>query len=210
MAEGMTHPVMAGLILAGGEGRRMGGVDKGLVDWHGRPLVAYVLDALTAAVSPVWISANRSLDRYRHYSSRVVSDPDGFRWQGPMAGLLAGLRAAGEGGATAVMVCPCDTPRVTPELFRELHQTYQAEPGRAVIVRSGDRLHPLHGVYPVSLISELEKRLAGGDRKVMAFVEAIGARSLRVEPETLLENINQLAVKQPMVASKKGQSGTDA
>jgi molybdopterin-guanine dinucleotide biosynthesis protein A len=191
----MNAPVIVGLILAGGEGRRMGGVDKGLVDWQGRPLVEYILDALSPLVAPVWISANRSLERYRFYSPRLVSDPAGFRWQGPMAGLLAGLRAAAENGAEAVLVSPCDTPGVTPELFGKLYHAYQAEHGIAVIARSGDRLHPLHGVYPVSLVPVLEQRLKAGDRKVMAFVEAVGARSLMIEPEALLANINRLTDK---------------
>ena len=192
MAEGMNAPVIAGLILSGGEGCRMGGVDKGLVDWQGRPLVEHILDALSPLVSPVWISANRSLQQYRLYSPRLVSDPAGFRWQGPMAGLLAGMRAAGERGAEAVLVSPCDTPNVTSDLFRTLYEAYQAEPGVAVTALSGHRLHPLHGVYPVSLVPVLEQRLKAGDRKVMAFVEAAGARPVMVGPERALDNINRL------------------
>lgn len=192
MAERMTETVIAGLILAGGEGRRMGGVDKGLVDWQGRPLAAWVLDALAPVVSPVWISVNRSRERYRYYSSRLVSDPEGLQWQGPLAGLLAGLRAAAEEGADAVMVSPCDTPNVTPELFRELLSAYQKKPGAPVFAECGGRHHPLHGVYPVKMISMLERRLENGDRKVMGFAEAAGAKPVRVGPETLLNNINRL------------------
>lgn len=195
MAERMRDSVIAGLILAGGEGRRMGGVDKGLVDWHGRPLVTRVLGALAPAASPVWISANRSLAQYRLYSEYLVSDPTGFRWQGPMAGLLAGLRAAAEHGAEAVVVSPCDTPNVTPELFRALYKAYQSEPGVAVVARSDDRLHPLHGVYPVSLVPVLEQRLKAGDRKVMALIEAVGARPVTIEPAALFDNINYLMEK---------------
>ena len=190
MAERMNDAVIAGLILAGGEGRRMGGVDKGLVDWRGKPLVARVMAAMSPVVSPVWISANRSLAQYRLYSDHLVGDPTGFRWQGPMAGLLAGLRAAAEYGADAVLTSPCDTPNVTPDLFRTLCEAYQ--PGVAVTACSGGRLHPLHGVYPVSLIPMLEQRLKVGDRKVMAFVEAAGARFVTIEPPTLFDNINRL------------------
>lgn len=190
MAERMSESVISGLILAGGEGRRMGGVDKGLVDWNGSPLVTWVMAALSPVVSPIWISANRSLAQYQRFSDRLVGDPEGFRWQGPMAGLLAGLRAAAESGADAVVVSPCDTPNVTPELFRTLYDAYQTGRGVAVVARSGDRLHPLHGVYPVSLVPELERRLRAGNRKVMAFVEAVGAKSVAIEPPTLFDNIN--------------------
>ncbi|SFR60801.1 molybdenum cofactor guanylyltransferase [Marinobacter daqiaonensis] len=192
MADETDKQTIAGLILAGGEGRRMGGADKGLVEWQGRPLVAWVLDAMTPVVSPVWISANRSHDRYRGYSSRLVSDAAELRWQGPMAGLLAGLQAAASEGFDAVLVSPCDTPGVTPELFRALYRAYQAAPGVPVIVSSGGRQHPLHGVYPVSLATMVARRLKAGDRRVMAFAGAAGARSVSIEPESLLDNINRL------------------
>lgn len=192
MADGQRTPRIAGLILAGGEGRRMGGVDKGLVDWQGRPMVAWVLDALAPLVSPVWISVNRSQDHYHHYSPRLVSDPEALRWQGPLAGLLAGLRAAAEAGADAVLVSPCDTPNVTPELFRELLSAYRLNSGEPVFAQCGDRQHPLHGVYPVTLVPTLEQRLKNGERRVMAFVEAAGAKPVMVGPERLLDNINRL------------------
>ncbi|MFL1484568.1 molybdenum cofactor guanylyltransferase MobA [Marinobacter sp. LN3S78] len=192
MADGNRAPRIAGLILAGGEGRRMGGVDKGLVDWGGRPLVAWVLDAMAPVVSPIWISANRSLEPYRHYSPQLVSDPEAFRWQGPLAGLLAGLRAAAEEGADAVLVSPCDTPNVTADLFRQLLDAYRNNPGEPVIAQCGDRQHPLHGVYPVTPVPMLEQRLENGERKVMVFAEAAGARPVMVGPERLLDNINRL------------------
>lgn len=192
MADGNHSPRIAGLILAGGEGRRMGGVDKGLVDWRGRPLVAWVLDAMAPVVSPVWISANRSREYYQHYSPRLVSDPEGLQWQGPLAGLLAGLRAAAEAGADAVLVSPCDTPNVTPELFRELLNAYHRNPGEPVFAQCGDRQHSLHGVYPVTLVPVLGQRLENGERKVMAFAEAAGAKPVMVGPETILDNINRL------------------
>lgn len=185
-------PDVAGLILAGGEGRRMGCVDKGLVDWQGRPLVAWVVEALSPVVSPLWISANRSREDYRQYSEHLVSDPAEFRWHGPLAGLLAGMRAAAEDDADAVLVSPCDTPYVTAHLFQRLLESYRRSPGTTVIARCGDRQHPLHGVYPVSLMSLLEQRLGQGERRVMAFVGEAGATSVLIQPEKLLQNINYL------------------
>lgn len=170
----------------------MGGVDKGLVDWRGKPLAAWVMAAMAPVVTPVWLSVNRSLVHYRRLSPRLARDPEGLRWQGPLAGLLAGMQAAAGEGAEIVLVSPCDTPDVTPDLFRDLLESYQSAAGVPVVARSGERLHPLHGVYPVSLIPALEQRLEEGNRKVMDFVAAIDARTLPVGPDGVFNNINRL------------------
>ena len=65
---------MAAVILAGGQGRRMGGADKGLMDYRGRPLVEWVLAALEPQVAEIVISANRHLERYAAYGRRVLPD----------------------------------------------------------------------------------------------------------------------------------------
>lgn len=97
---------VAAVILAGGQGRRMGGADKGLLDYRGRPLVEWVLDALAPQVAEILISANRNLDRYARYGRRVLPDalPD---FPGPLAGVLAALDAVDTEWLLAV---PCDTP----------------------------------------------------------------------------------------------------
>ncbi len=88
---------LTGLVLAGGRGVRMGGVDKGLQMLHGEPLTLHVLKRLAPQTGPLLISANRHADRYAElaapFGATVVSDTlPGF--PGPLAGLLAGLRAA--------------------------------------------------------------------------------------------------------------------
>lgn len=174
-------PRIAGLVLAGGEGRRMGGADKGLLSWRGRPMAAWVVDALDQVVSPVMISANRSLTDYRRLLTSagcVRPDDDAVCGQGPLAGLLSGLRQAQTLGADAVLVCPCDTPQVTPAVLARLLTAWQAAPGAPVIAECDGRVHPLHGVYPVSLVPLLESRLQQGDRKVRVFTEAAGATTV--------------------------------
>jgi molybdopterin-guanine dinucleotide biosynthesis protein A len=87
-----TGRQVTGLILAGGEGRRMGGADKGLLSYQGRPLVAHVLARLAPQVAGVLISANRNLDEYRAFGHEVLPDATDVR-VGPLAGLQAGLAA---------------------------------------------------------------------------------------------------------------------
>lgn len=166
---------IAGLILAGGEGRRMGGIDKGLVLWRGQPLAVYVYQALASVVSPVIISANRSLEYYRTLGSRAIADDEEYRWHGPLAGLLSGLEEAQRLGCSAVLSAPCDTPELTAEIGERLCRAYLDQPGRPVVAECEGRVHPLHGVFPVELVPELRRRLSTGERRVVGFVRDMAA-----------------------------------
>ena len=166
---------VAGLILAGGEGRRLGGLDKGLVLWQGRPMIAGVADALTAVVPRLLISANRSLDEYAVWGNEILTDPPELAWQGPLVGLLAGLARARMLGFEALLTSPCDTPEVSPELFRHLLEKAGERPVSPVLACVGERLHPLHGVYPVAVEAELRGYLESGQRRVQAFASGQGA-----------------------------------
>lgn len=98
MAETLTafdRRQVAGLILAGGQGSRMQGCDKGLVLLRGEPLVAHVARRLAPQVGPLILSANRNAETYARYGRVVADDTDALgAWQGPLAGLAAGLAAA--------------------------------------------------------------------------------------------------------------------
>ncbi len=93
------------LVLAGGEGRRLGGRDKGLVDWQGKPLVSYSVDILGKCAAEILISCNRNLDAYRQFGK--ITQDESSEFLGPLAGLLSGLKAAKENW---VLICPCDCP----------------------------------------------------------------------------------------------------
>jgi len=81
---------ITGIVLAGGRGRRMGGVDKGLVDFAGRPLVAHVIERFAPQVGAIVINANQNVERYAAFGAPVVRDAIGG-FAGPLAGLHAGL-----------------------------------------------------------------------------------------------------------------------
>lgn len=107
---------IAAVILAGGQGRRMGGADKGLVAYRGRPLVEWVLDAVAPQVDELVISANRNVERYAAYGRRVLADRlPGF--PGPLAGVLTALEAV---SADWLLVVPCDTPHLPHDLAQGL------------------------------------------------------------------------------------------
>jgi len=173
---------IAGLLLAGGEGSRLGGRDKGMVPWNGRPMAAWVYDVLSSVTSPVLISANRSQEDYRQLApDQVFEDDDSIRGQGPLAGLLTGMKQATSIGAEAVLVCPCDTPEITPGVLSYLVTTWRKAPKHPAIAECEGRAHPLHGVYPVSLAPLLEKQLQEGNRRVMVFSEMAGAIKVKCD-----------------------------
>ncbi|NWN92800.1 molybdenum cofactor guanylyltransferase [Marinobacter adhaerens] len=179
------------LLLAGGAGTRMHGQDKGLMHWRNRPMAHWVAEALSAVATPLLISANRSLEDYRRLGD-VLQDAPEFKGQGPLAGLLSGMTEARKRGYDALLVSPCDTPGIQPDVFQRLLNAWREQPERPVIAQCEGKSHPLHGVYPVSLINLLETQLRNDNRRVMVFAESAGAGILDCpEAEEAFKNRNR-------------------
>jgi len=160
----MTRPSpIVGAILAGGRATRLGGVDKGLVEIHGRPLVSWIIDALAPQVDCLVINANRNEDRYRQHGFPVVPDrlPD---HQGPLAGIAAVLAEVPPGGAA--LTVPCDSPSPPADLAARLSAALDAGEGDLAVAHDGERLQPVHALIPATLRASLDAFLAGGGRKV--------------------------------------------
>jgi len=113
---------VTGVILAGGRATRMGGVDKGLVQIGGRPMIAWVVDTLRSQVADVLINANRNHDSYRGFGCDVVDDGDS-EFRGPLAGMVSGMRAA---RTPYIAVVPCDSPLLHGSLVQRLHDAARA------------------------------------------------------------------------------------
>ena len=158
----MSAAELAAVVLAGGQGRRMGGADKGLVDYRGRPLVAWVLDVLAPQAGEIVVSANRNLDRYAAFGRRVLPDalPD---FPGPLAGVLAALRAV---RAPCLLVVPCDTPHLPPELGARLLEAAQRAGAALAVATDEVRTHPTCFVVRTDLADDLAAYLTRGERTV--------------------------------------------
>ncbi|QTF91341.1 molybdenum cofactor guanylyltransferase MobA [Halomonas sp. BM-2019] len=151
---------LTGLILAGGQGRRMGGMDKGLVIFQGRPLVAHVGERLDGRVAELLINANRSLAAYAPLADRVIVDVEaGF--QGPLMGIYSGLRAA---ATPWLLVVPCDTPALPDDLVARL--VAGLGDGDIAVAWDGERLHPVVALIRTRLADDLAAALAAGERKI--------------------------------------------
>jgi len=160
---------VAGLILAGGSARRIGGGDKPLLDIGGRPMLARILDTLAADLADIAISANGEPARFAAFGRTVL--PDGpFQGEGPLAGILAGLDWAASLGCAAMLSVPGDTPFVP----RGLHQALAPAPS---CVAHDGRVHRLVALWPVSARNRLRAVLSvPGSRSVAAFSADIGMR----------------------------------
>ncbi|MGJ0491621.1 molybdenum cofactor guanylyltransferase MobA [Methylobacter sp.] len=158
---------VTGVILAGGQARRMNNQDKGLVNFKGRPMISYAIAAMMPVVNQLIINANRNRERYRQFGLPVVADQtDTF--DGPLAGVLTAMIYA---DADVLVVMPCDSPLVTAEHLRKLVST-RAEQGADVAVAfDGERLHPVFMAIRTTLKSSLEAYLAGGQRKLDLWLE---------------------------------------
>lgn len=176
---------LTGIILAGGQGRRMGGQDKGLVLFDGIPLYQHVLQRLRPQVDIVMISANRNLDRYQSGGFVVISDtlPD---YPGPLAGMLSGLLAA---ETEWIVFCSCDTPFVPVDYVQQLWRHKQE--ALAVWARSSERDHPALALLHRSLAQPLADYLQRGERRLMQFLREQGGHAVRVnQDEAAFRNVN--------------------
>lgn len=158
----MPVPELAAVILAGGRGQRMGGADKGLIDYRGRPLVRWVLDALAPQADPILISANRNLADYSRYGHRVVPDtlPD---FPGPLAGVLAAMQTV---DSAWLLVVPCDTPHLPPDLAARLRDAAAQAHTALAVAADATRTHHSCFLARVDLAADLAAFLARGERAV--------------------------------------------
>ncbi len=148
------------MILAGGRGTRMGGVEKGLLDWRGRPLIAHLIDALAPQVDHILINANRAHERYAIFGLPIIRDVPDFESMGPLAGMHTALSHA----VTERVVCvPCDMPELPDDLVARLLQATQAEPSRPPLAyaiaaaRAYPTLSLLHRHYRDALAASLRQ-----------------------------------------------------
>ncbi len=174
-AAGGAAGLPPGVVLAGGEGRRMGGADKALLPLAGRPMLDHVLERLRPQVSAIALGANGDPARFAGRGLEVLADP-GPGGQGPLAGVLAALDWAAGLGAPAVVTVACDTPFFPRDLVARLRAA-----GAPLALAATDRRHPTFGLWPTALREDLRAALAAGDRKIALWADAHGAAAVPFE-----------------------------
>ena len=183
---------ITGLILAGGRGSRMGGVDKGLQLHRGRPLAANALERLRPQVGPLMLNANRNFDSYRALGVEVWPDevPD---FPGPLAGMLAGLSHCQTGYMATV---PCDTPNFPSDLVARLAEGLEADGADVAVAYThrGEELfaQPVFCLMKTSLKEALAAFVAAGERKTGFFARSQRSARVVFGDEAEFFNINTL------------------
>jgi molybdopterin-guanine dinucleotide biosynthesis protein A len=193
----LTPADLTGLVLAGGRGTRMGGVDKGLQLLHGEALALHVLKRLAPQTGPLLISANRHPEVYATlglpFGASVVADSLAD-FPGPLAGLLAGLRAARTG---FVLSAPCDSPGLPADLAARLAQALDAQQADIATVTTVDShgqtsIHPVFALLRTGLADDLCAFLEAGERKVRAWYARHKTVEVAFPDERAFYNINSL------------------
>ena len=157
--------LVTGVILAGGQGRRMGGVDKGLKVLRGRPMVQWVIERLEPQVDELLINANQNLETYERFGYRVIPDEIGG-FAGPLAGLQRGLSQARH---PLIATAPCDSPFLPHDLIARLHAALAREDAEIAVAKTGDQPHPVFCLCRRPVLEGLNAFLAAGGRKIDAW-----------------------------------------
>lgn len=199
---------ITGVVLAGGRGTRMGGVDKGLQPWHGRPLAQHALERLAPQVGALLVNANRNLDAYAALGAPVCPDATGDH-AGPLAGWLAALEAC---RTPWLVTVPCDTPNFPLELVDRLAAavaTEGADIAMAACLERGElRTQPVFCLLRASLKDSLARYLAEGGRKVDRWTVQQGCVTVTFADAAAFANANTVEELQRLQAAPDGGSAS--
>ncbi len=178
---------ITGVILAGGMGRRMGNVDKGLQLLRGKTMVAWVIERLQPQVGTLIINANQNLERYAEFGCPVVPDqiPD---FAGPLAGLHAALSAA---QTPLVATAPCDSPFLPEDLISRLFLALTASGADLAVVRTFDQPQPVFCLCKREVLPHLTEFLQSGGRKIDRWYSTLKVTEVAFDDQAAaFENIN--------------------
>jgi molybdopterin-guanine dinucleotide biosynthesis protein A len=150
------------VILAGGKGSRLGGQDKGLVIYNGKPLIEHVLERIKPQVATIIINANRNHATYRAYGYKIINDSM-QNFQGPLAGFSAVMQVV---ATDYIITMPCDGPLIANDLVSRLSTSLQNDPDNIAVAHNGKRLQPVYALIPTKLQHKLNHFLNQGKRGV--------------------------------------------
>ncbi len=163
---------VAGLILAGGLGKRMNGLDKGLEILDGKPLIEYIVDSISLDILKLFISVNRNQNKYSHYGHILVDDKKLGSSLGPLGGVASGISAwSGEWLVTV----PCDSPFLSYHLIKRLITEARAKNASLAVAAINGKREPVFMALKTMLLSNLKTYLIAKNRKVRLWQDLIGA-----------------------------------
>ena len=177
---------ITGILLAGGQGRRMGGVDKGLQLLRGKPMAQHVIERFAPQVDELLINANQNIEQYQGLGYRVIPDAIGG-FVGPLAGLHRGLSEAAH---PLVVTAPCDSPFLPLDLVAKLHAALKQQNAELAVARTGDQPHPVFCLCRKSVLPGLTAFLESGGRKIDWWYAQMKVADVDFVDEAAFRNIN--------------------
>ena len=186
-----AHAEITGLILAGGRAQRMGGMDKGLVPFMGKPLIEHAIDRLTPQVTTILINANRNHDRYAQYGHAVIADHHAD-FAGPLAGFAAGLEHC---NTEYLLSVPCDSPVFPLNLSKRMLEIMKETQSDLIYASSKDASNaiwtqPVFCLMRRSVQPSLQEFLDQGGRKIDRWFEALPSSTVVFADEAAFANTN--------------------
>ena len=152
---------ITGIILSGGRGSRMGGIDKGFAELDGQPFIEWVIKCLKPQVDNLIISANREVERYTQYGYPVIRDTQSD-YAGPLSGIASALFHA---RTRLAMIVPCDMPYLPADLVKRMFNKLDQEQADICLADDGTHLHPIVCLMKTELLEQLVNDLGAGERK---------------------------------------------
>ncbi len=186
---------VTGIVLAGGQGRRMGGVDKGLVELDGAPMVAQVIARLAPQVGAILVNANQNADRYSELGFPIVPDTVGG-FAGPLAGLHAGL---GRTATDFAVTVPCDSPFLPLDLVQRLGAALTKSHCELAVAKTFDQPHPVFALVRRDVVANLAAFLQGGGRKIDAWYA--GLRIVEVPFDDCADAFRNINTREELAAA---------
>ena len=158
----ITLKDITAVILAGGQGRRMGGQDKGLIEFNGKTLVSILIEKLASQSTDIAINANRNQERYLSLGYPVIKDQL-EDYQGPLAGFASAMSVV---TTDYIVTLPCDGPLLVSDYIARFIASNEETGASIIVAHDGDRLQPVHALIKVDLLPSLQRFLESGERKI--------------------------------------------
>ncbi len=195
------HPSnITAVILAGGQGSRMGGRDKGLIKLGQQPLIQHVINAISLQVDQLVINANRNAEQYQVFGYPIIADSmDSF--QGPLAGILASMQQI---ETDNIVTVPCDGPLLPKDLVQRLIDARESEQSEIAVAHDGKRLQPVYALIHTRLEPSLRAYLNTGRRKIDSWYaqHRVSYVDFSDIPETFI-NINTMEERDQLQAERR-------